>query len=55
MPIEIRELSVKVNVREENSTTASRRQHRGTSQQKSKIIDECLEQVAEMFKNKKER
>ena len=54
--IEIRELSIKVNV---NSETHSERprQNNGTDSglNKKALIEECLDQVSEMLKNKKER
>ena len=54
--IEIRELSVKVNVNPEPQNQRTQRNGRVPSRMDKKaIIDECLEQVSDMLKNKKER
>ena len=54
MPIEIRELSVKVNI------TDSKKQEESDSNPNTKInketiINECMEQVSDFFNSKKER
>lgn len=54
--IEIRELSVKVNVNPEQQNERNRRQQNTASKvDKKALINECLEQVSAMLKNKKER
>jgi len=50
MPIEIKEMSIKINVREE--PTPQRGQNENSEQV---IIQECLDQVNKMLKNKDER
>ncbi len=54
--IEIKELIVKVNVNPENQNAATPENGNAISGlDKKAIIDECLEQVAQMLKNQKER
>ena len=54
--IEIRELSVKVNVSpERENDTPSRNTNRIPRISQKAIINECIEQVSQMLKNKKER
>lgn len=54
--IEIKELSVKVNVNSESQSETTRGNGTATSRfDKKALIDECLEQVSKMLKNKKER
>ena len=54
--IEIRELSVKVNVTPEPQDHRVQRNGSVPSRiDKKAIINECLEQVSELLKNKKER
>ncbi len=55
MPIEIRELSVKVNIKEENQRPAIADQGANNNRQNAKVLNECLEQVAQLLRNKKER
>ena len=54
--IEIRELSIKVNVNSESQNEQPQR-NRGNSSSidKKALINECLEQISDMLKNKKER
>ena len=54
MPIEIRELSVKVNISDSSNSSGSTSQNR-PSINKAQLIKECMDQVSEMIKNKKER
>lgn len=50
MPIEIKEMHIKINVSENNAPTVS------SSQDSSDMmIQECLDQVAKMLNNKDER
>ena len=54
--IEIRELSIKVNVNPEPQNDRPHRNGRvPVGVDKKAIINECLEQVSDMLKNKKER
>ena len=54
--IEIRELSIKVNVNSEPQNERSQRNVGSSSSiDKKALINECLEQVSDMLKNKKER
>jgi len=54
--IEIRELFVKVNVTpEENSERNQGNRSQQPNVDKKALINECLEQVSDMLKNKKER
>lgn len=52
MPIEIRELHIKVNV---SSTGSTNKSTGDSSIQKEEIIAECVEQVMEIMKDKKGR
>lgn len=54
MPIEIRELSIKVNISDSNNSS----NNTSGSQpkvNKAQLIRECMDQVSEMIKNKNER
>jgi|GEM_PF-732141 len=59
MPIEIRELNIKVKVNEHQSngqplnTSATREQERGAVE--GALLTECIEQVMQLLKEKKER
>ena len=53
MPIEIRELIVKATVRDR--TTESQSGSRQRRSEKEEIIRECVAQVLDIFKHKKER
>ena len=54
--IEIRELSIKVNVNSESQNEQPQRNRGNPSNiDKKALINECLEQVSDMLKNKKER
>ena len=54
--IEIRELSLKVNIDPEPQNESPRNNGRAPSQvSKKAIINECIEQVSAMLKSKKER
>lgn len=59
MPLEIKELVIKVNVNEGASGTAAQGgtsgQSASQSDDKKAIIAECLEQVMEVLQKKKER
>lgn len=59
MPLEIRELVIKVNVNEGagsgNSSSATAGSSSNTSNDKKAIIAECLEQVMDVLQKKKER
>lgn len=50
MPIEIREMYIKVNVDDSGKPPRT-----DGSDDKGKIIESCLEEVAQMMKNKEER
>ncbi len=52
MPIEIRELTIKANVDENNKTTASAQTAQVNTEN---IIASCVEQVLEILKQKNER
>jgi hypothetical protein len=53
--IEIRELSVKVNVNSESQNERTQRNGAPSRIDKKAIINECLERVSDMLKNKNER
>ena len=54
--IEIRELSIKVNVNSESSRERTKQDNSSSSNlNKKALIEECLDHVSEMLKNKKER
>ena len=54
--IEIRELSIKVNVNSESQNGAPQTNGTATSRiDKKALIEECLDQVSKMMENKKER
>ena len=54
--IEIRELSIKVNVNSESQSERPRQNNGASSNlNKKALIEECLDHVSEMLKNKKER
>ena len=62
MPIEIRELHIRVNVtppatRQEGAaaTTSQAGENSTSAKEKQEIIAECVEQVMKMLKNQKER
>jgi hypothetical protein len=50
MPIEIREMQIKINVDDKGKTPPA-----GEPDDKGKIIEACLEEVARMLKDKDER
>ena len=50
MPIEIKEMHIKINVNE-GSTAAPKQKGNGNDL----LLQECMERVAKMVKNKKER
>lgn len=50
MPIEIKEMSIKINVREESAPKQGRNEN-----SEDMIIQECMDQVAKMLNNKDER
>jgi len=52
MPIEIRELHIKVNV---NTDTKARNENASEKESKEAIIAECVEQVLDIIKESKER
>lgn len=52
MPIEIRELHIKINV---DNTTEQRRNRNNENQDKDKIIEACVERVMELLSKKEER
>ena len=54
--IEIRELTVRVNINSQPQNGATQNNgNAGSNLDKKAIIDECLEQVAKMLKNQNER
>ena len=58
MPIEIRELNIKVSVsqnQQEQDSAPSAGSSAGTAPDKDEIISECVEQVMELLKLKNER
>ena len=56
MPIEIRELVVKVNLEEPNrSSNQADRSESVNDMDKSAMIEECVNQISSMIKRKKER
>lgn len=52
MPVEIKELHIKINVSEEN---ARNRPNEDFSAEKEKLIEACVEQVMEILAKKEER
>ncbi len=52
MPIEIRELVVKMSINDSDKQSETTK---GSSSNKEAIINECMEQVSNFFKSKKER
>ena len=50
MPIEIKELHIKINVKEGEQTSSE-----SDGDGKSKMVQECLDQVMTILKNKDER
>ncbi|WP_187328687.1 DUF5908 family protein [Echinicola rosea] len=52
MPIEIKELHIKITVDEGKSSVGSKKSGSGGQQE---IISQCVEQVMEILENKKER
>ena len=52
MPIEIKELVIKAEVREDNSGNQSPQQN---SVDTEKIISECIDRIMEIIKDKQER
>ncbi len=52
MPIEIKELNIKINVEEPSSNTNGETQ---PQVEKNKIIEACVEQVLEILAEKEER
>jgi hypothetical protein len=59
MPVEIRELQIRVTVNQQSSGAvsppASLEPGRGNEDEKKGIINQCIEQVLEIINNKKER
>jgi len=58
MPLEIRELQINVTVSQQDSTPdgATRpADSTGNGDEKRNLINQCIEQVIEIFNNKKER
>ena len=60
MPIEIRELNIRINVNQnQQEEDASPRQNaaagQGAALDKDELIAECIEKVMELLKNKQER
>jgi Family of unknown function (DUF5908) len=56
MPIEIKELHIKVTVADnQTSSTSSTGSADMSQQEKKRLLKDCLEQVTEIIKNKKER
>ncbi len=53
MPIEIKELHIKINVSED--ATQAELKDSGTSDSKEKIIEACMEQVMEILARREER
>ena len=59
MPVEIRELQINVTVNQQgpgaSAAPAGGASHEGGDDEKKAIINQCIEQVLEIFNNKKER
>ncbi len=55
MPIEIRELSIKINVNQERSGQVQGSNTADNAEQKEALIREAVEQVLQIIENKKER
>jgi hypothetical protein len=58
MPVEIRELQINVTVSQQNNAperTAPPAGSTGGEDEKRNLINQCIEQVMEIFNNKKER
>jgi hypothetical protein len=58
MPLEIKELQIKVTVNQPEGQTANRANTSAGTQEnedKEKIINQCIDQVMEILNNKKER
>ena len=59
MPVEIRELQINVTVNQQgggaSATPAGGASPEGGDDEKKAIINQCIEQVLEIFNNKKER
>ena len=59
MPVEIRELQINVTVNQQGqgggAASAGGAAHEGGDDEKKAIINQCIEQVLEIFNNKKER
>jgi len=53
MPIEIKELHIKINVSDE--AARSRQNSNNTADSKEKIVEACVEQVMEILSKKQER
>lgn len=53
MPIEIKELHIKINVNDTGQTNASQDKKSGGKEEN--VIEMCLEQIAQMEQRKKER
>lgn len=55
MPVEIRELTIKVNVNQERTGQASGSNTAADAEKKEAMIQEAVEQVLKIMENKKER
>jgi hypothetical protein len=59
MPVEIRELQINVTVNQQNAATTAPTAAPGGApsgnEEKKAIINQCIEQVLEIFNNRKER
>ena len=59
MPVEIRELQINVTVNQQGqgggTASAGGAAHEGGDDEKKALINQCIEQVLEIFNNKKER
>ncbi|NQY05981.1 MAG: hypothetical protein HRT68_07290 [Flavobacteriaceae bacterium] len=55
MPIEIKELYIKINVDESKTSSGKSTKETGSSDDKSDIVAVCVEEVMELLKQQKER
>ena len=55
MPIEIKELVIKATVQHESNTSPSASARDNVMSLKEQIVQDCMEKVAEMIKEKNER
>lgn len=55
MPVEIRELVIKVKIADQQNQQAQQREGAASETENEKIIEECVRQVMEILKRSKEK